>query len=138
LRENQSRKRILIIKPGAHEIMPMQEVELNAQEIWRLFKETDQKFKEIADQFKETAAQIKEATQSIKETAKQIKATDRKVDALTSKWGRFVEGLIVPAVKQLFQSRGIEVEKVYQRVRPIKKARRWKSTSWPLMRIMPF
>ncbi|MGH7449884.1 MAG: DUF3782 domain-containing protein [bacterium] len=97
--------------------MTTQETELNAQEIWRLFKETDQKFKELADQSKETDQKFKEMAQSIKETTKQIKATHRRVDALTSKWGRFVEGLIVPGVKRLFHARGIEVEKVYQRVR---------------------
>ena len=28
--------------------------------------------------------------------------TDAKVDALTGKWGRFVEGLVIPAVERLF------------------------------------
>lgn len=51
------------------------------------------------------------------ETSLQIKETSKKVDALTSKWGRFVEGLIAPGVQRLFHERGIEVEKVYQRVK---------------------
>jgi hypothetical protein len=76
--------------------MTTHEIERGFQEIRELFKETDQE---------------------IKETARQIKQTDRKVDALTSKWGRFVEGLIAPGVQRLFQERGIEVEKVYQRVK---------------------
>lgn len=69
--------------------MPAQEAELNVQEIWKLFKETSQEIKEIG----------------------------KRVDGLTSKWGRFVEGLLVPAVERLFKERGISVEKVTQRVK---------------------
>ncbi len=39
------------------------------------------------------------------------------VNSLSSRWGRFVENLVAPAVLRLFQSRGIAVQEVYQRVR---------------------
>ncbi len=39
------------------------------------------------------------------------------VNNLSSRWGRFVENLVAPAVLRLFQSRGIAVQEVYQRVR---------------------
>ena len=39
------------------------------------------------------------------------------VNNLSSRWGRFVENLVAPAVLRLFQNRGIAVEEVYQRVR---------------------
>ena len=39
------------------------------------------------------------------------------VNSLSSRWGRFVENLVAPAVLRLFQNRGIAVQEVYQRVR---------------------
>ncbi len=86
------------------------EKERDFQQIWKLFEETDRRFKE-------TEKQIKETDLRFKETEKQIKETDRKIDRLTGKWGRFVEGLIVPAAEELFKKRGIEVTSIYQRVK---------------------
>ncbi len=76
--------------------MTNKEIEKGFQEIWKLFKETDTKFKE---------------------TDKEIKETSRAVRDLTGKWGKFVEGLIVPAVERLFKEWGIVVDKVYQKAR---------------------
>ncbi|MCS6812662.1 MAG: DUF3782 domain-containing protein [Cyanobacteria bacterium] len=42
------------------------------------------------------------------------------VNNLSSRWGRFVENLVAPAVLRLFQSRGIAVQEVYQRVRSVR------------------
>jgi len=79
------------------------EAELNFEKIWKLFKETDLRFKE---------------TESIvQETSRELKEFGKRFDGLTSKWGRFVEGLLVPAVERLFKERGISVEKVTQRVK---------------------
>jgi hypothetical protein len=69
--------------------METQETELNFEKIWKLFEATDREIKEIG----------------------------KRADGLSSKWGRFVEGLLVPAVKRLFNERGIAVEKVSQRVK---------------------
>lgn len=87
--------------------MNAQEIEQGFQEIWKLFAETDKKFQKS----------IKETDQKFKETAEQMKETDKKVTALTGKWGRFVEGLIAPAVERLFGERGYKVDRVYQRVK---------------------
>ena len=87
--------------------MTHQELERAIQEVWALFKETDKRIekisREIDKRFKETDERIKEVTKSIA--------------ALTGKWGRFVEGLIAPGTISMFKERGIEVEKVYQRVK---------------------
>jgi len=69
--------------------MTQQELERAIQEVWALFKETDRKIAEIS----------------------------KTVAALTGKWGRFVEGLIAPGTISMFKERGIEVEKVYQKVK---------------------
>jgi leucyl-tRNA synthetase len=127
-------------------LMTANEMEKSIQEIWKLFKETDrilkEKFKETDERFKETDRILKE---KFKETDERFKETDREIDklsktvenisktaenisktsentnkavyALTGKWSRFVEGLIAPAVERLFKERGIEVDKVFQRVK---------------------
>ena len=87
------------------------------------FKETDKKIKETSKQIKETAKQLKETDKQLKETGKQLKETDKKINALTGKWGKFVEGLIVPAVEKIFKERGIDVTRIYQRVRSRKEGR---------------
>jgi len=76
--------------------MTQQELERAIQEVWALFKETDKKIAEVS---------------------KTAKLAFDSVTALTGKWGRFVEGLIAPGTISMFKERGIEVEKVYQRVK---------------------
>ena len=43
--------------------------------------------------------------------------TSQAIDALTSRWGRFVENLVAPAVLRLFQERGIPVNRSFQRAK---------------------
>ena len=76
--------------------MTVQEMEQGFQRIWKLFEETDAKFKETDAKFEKTA---------------------KKIDALTGKWSKFVEGLVVPAVVKMFAERGIEVIGISQRVK---------------------
>lgn len=101
--------------------MTPQEIEKGFQEVWKLFAETDRRFKETDRQFKETAERFKETDRQFKETdeklARLFSDTDRKIGALTGKWSRFVEGLVVPAVERLFRERDIHVDMVSQRVR---------------------
>lgn len=83
--------------------MRTEEIEKSFQEIWRLFKDTDKKFKET--------------DKEIEKTSKTVKETSKAVYALTGKWSKFVEGLIVPAVEKLFKERRIKVDTIYQRVK---------------------
>ena len=83
--------------------MTQQELERAIQKVWALFKETTEKFKET--------------DKKIAEVSKTAKLAFDSVTALTGKWGRFVEGLIAPGTISMFKERGIEVEKVYQRVK---------------------
>jgi len=43
--------------------------------------------------------------------------TSRAVDSLTTRWGRFVEELVEPAVISLFRGKGIDVKETYSRAR---------------------
>ncbi len=94
--------------------MTTKEIEKGFQEIWSLFQETDKKFKETDMKFKETDKILEE---KFKETDKIVGETSKAVNALTGKWSKFVEGLIIPSVERLFKERGIEVDKIYQRVK---------------------
>ncbi len=72
------------------------ESELTYEKILKLFEETSRQFEK---------------------TSRELKEIGKRVDGLSSKWGRFVEGLLVPAVERLFKERGITVEKVSQRIK---------------------
>jgi len=69
--------------------MTQQDLENAIQEVWRIFKETDKKITEVSGS----------------------------VAALKGKWGRFVEGLIAPGAIGMFKERGIDVERIFQRIK---------------------
>jgi len=57
-----------------------------------------------------------ETHREFKELKHLFQRTDDKINALDGKWGRFVEGLVLPAAKRLFEERGIALEKVSPRM----------------------
>ena len=93
--------------------MTQQELERAIHEVWALFRETDKRIKRLSQ----------ETDKKIAEVSKTAKIAFESVTALTGKWGRFVEGLIAPGTISMFKERGIEVEKVYQRVKAHKDGR---------------
>ncbi len=110
--------------------MTDQQLERTIREIWEMFKETDRKFKEtdrfLKEKFAETDRKFKETDQKFKETDRlleeKFRKTDEKIAEVTTaigdlggKWGRFVEGLLEPAVKRLFGERGFPIERVHRR-----------------------
>ena len=80
-------------------VMNQQEVERSIQEVWALFKETDERMDRRS-----------------METDKKIVQVGREVGAIAGKWGRFVEGLIAPGAVAMFEERGIEIDRIFQRV----------------------
>ena len=81
--------------------MAQQELSPEIQEIWDLFRDTDKRIKETSEQMKDTDRRIKELTDT--------------VNALTGKWGKFVEGLVAPGAVRMFKERGIAVSEYYTR-----------------------
>jgi len=83
---------------------------LNAEEIWKLFRETDKKFQE-SDRI---------LTEKFKETDKQFKETDKKIKELTylfsSHWGKLVESLVKGDMVRLLNQRGINVQRTHTNV----------------------
>ncbi|APB35120.1 hypothetical protein GlitD10_2777 [Gloeomargarita lithophora Alchichica-D10] len=80
----------------------------------RRFAEADRRVAQLAAEADRRAA---EADRSMAELKKTVAETTRAVNALTTRWGRFVEELVEPAVIQLFQARGIEIKYLYPRAR---------------------
>lgn len=88
--------------------MSQQALSREVQEIWELFRESSNQIKEVARRQEETALQMKE-------TGKKIESLSETVNALTGKWGRFVEGLVAPGAVRIFRERGIDVKQTYTR-----------------------
>jgi len=86
--------------------MPQQELESSIREVWSLFKETEKRFKETDERMDRRS----------RETDEKIKQVSEQVGALTGKWGKFVEGLIVPGAVSMFREKGIEIDRIFQRV----------------------
>ena len=71
----------------------------------------------IEDIYKLFQKSQEEADRRFAKLEKTVAETSQAVNALTTRWGRFVEELVEPAVIQLFQERGIEIKYLYPRAR---------------------
>uniref|UniRef100_UPI003F6EF5EF DUF3782 domain-containing protein n=1 Tax=Gloeomargarita lithophora TaxID=1188228 RepID=UPI003F6EF5EF len=88
------------------------------EDIYQLFQQSQAEADRRAAEADRRAAEAKaEADRSMAELKKTVAETTRAVNALTTRWGRFVEELVEPAVIQLFQARGIEIKYLYRRAR---------------------
>ena len=58
-----------------------------------------------------------EADRNMARLEQTVERTSKAVDNLTTRWGRFVEELVEPAVIRMFQAKGIDVKEVYPRAR---------------------
>ena len=83
-------------------------------DIYKLFQASQQEHDRRAAEADRRAA---EADRSMTELKKTVDRTTKAVEALTTRWGRFVEELVEPAVLRLFQEKGIDVKEVYPRAR---------------------
>ena len=97
------------------------ETDRRFKETDRQFKESDRKFeqtiRELKEMFAKTDKQLEKTDKQMKETDKQLKRTDKKINALTSRWGDFVESFVAPSVEKMFKKREIEITSVHQHVR---------------------
>jgi len=84
------------------------------EDIYKLFQNSQEQDDRRTAEFDRRTA---EAAISMAKLEKTVERTSKAVDALTTRWGRFVEELVEPAVLRLFQARGIDVKEVHPRVR---------------------
>ena len=90
--------------------MDMQEQELDAQDIWELFRETNRMFQETDHKFQDTDRKLSKLSENLDNTRKEV---GRVTDSL----GRFAESMVSPAVVRLFAERDIVLEGTTQRAR---------------------
>jgi hypothetical protein len=70
-------------------------------------EEYDRRVAESKAEYERIAA---ESARSMEELKRSVAETTLAVNGLTSRWGRFVEELVEPAVVRMFQERGIDVK----------------------------
>ena len=91
------------------------------EDIYKLFQKSQEKFElSVAEADRRSAeAERREALAavSLAKLERTVERTSKAVEALTTRWGRFVEELVEPAVLRLFQEKGIDVKEVYPRAR---------------------
>ncbi|MCE2673679.1 MAG: DUF3782 domain-containing protein, partial [Microcystis sp. 53598_E5] len=116
---------------------------ITIEDIYKLFEKTNEKFEQSRQEYDRRAAEAKdeadrraaeadrraaeydrraaeakaEADRRLAKLEKTVANTSRAVDSLTTRWGRFVEELVEPAVIGLFRSKGIDVKETYSRAR---------------------
>ena len=90
------------------------------EDIYELFRasqaEADARSTEADRRAAEANHTMEELKRSIAKLEKTVERTSKAVDSLTTRWGRFVEELVEPAVIKLFQAKGIDVKEVHPRL----------------------
>ena len=94
----------------------MSQQPITIDDIYALFRTSNQEFdRRIAEQERLAAEAKIESDRRAAEAARTLEEMKRSVNALTTRWGRFVEELVEPAVVRLFQERGIDVKEKHPR-----------------------
>ena len=94
----------------------MSQQPITIDDIYALFRTSNQEFdRRIAEQERLAAEAKIENDRRAAEAARTLEEMKRSVNALTTRWGRFVEELVEPAVVRLFQERGIDVKEKHPR-----------------------
>lgn len=99
----------------------MSENTITLDDIFALFRESEQQRKEYQQAFEErqliAEQEMASLRASIAKTEKLVAETNKQVGGLTSRWGEFVENLIKPAAARIFREQGIDVHYTAMRVR---------------------
>ncbi len=96
------------------------------EDIYALFRRSQEEFRISREEYDRRAAEADrraaeadrraaEADRSLEVLKKSVAEATRAVNALTTRWGRFVEELVEPAVLRLFQERGLDVKERFPR-----------------------
>ena len=90
----------------------MSQQPITIDDIYALFRTSQEELRISREEYDRRAAKN---DRSMDELKKSVAETTRAVNALTSRWGRFVEELVEPAVVRLFRERGIDVKEKHPR-----------------------
>ncbi len=99
----------------------MSETTITLEDIFALFRESEQQRKEDQQAFEErqriAEQEMAALRESLAKTEKLVAQTNKQVGGLTSRWGEFVENLIKPAAARIFREQGIDVHYTAMRVK---------------------
>jgi hypothetical protein len=102
---------------------------LSFEKVWAMFQETGERFKETDEKFKETDEKFKETDERFKETDRRFRETDRKfqdsfqenekllrqnqkmMSDLGRKFGKIIEHMFIPNLKEKFNALNYEFGK---------------------------
>jgi len=101
----------LVSSTAALEQSIEQSIERSRAEFTRSLAESRAEFDRS---FAESRAEADRRMASLEKT---VERTSKAVDGLTTRWGRFVEELVRPAVVRMFRDRGILITRTMERVR---------------------
>jgi hypothetical protein len=95
----------------------MPENAITLDDIYALFRESEQQRKEYQQDFEQRQRNHENTYKQEMADLRQIVAqTNKQVAGLSSRWGEFVENLVKPAAAQLFREQGIDVHHTALRV----------------------
>ncbi len=90
------------------------------EDIYELFRISQQQADHRATEADRRAAEADrraaEADRRLEKLERTVENTNRAVNGLTTRWGRFVEELVRPAVVRLFQEKGININRTVLRM----------------------
>ncbi len=91
---------------------------ITIEDIYKLFERSQAELAASRAEFERAMQESREEyDRRIAKLEKTVAETNKAVSALTTRWGRFVEELVEPAVIDLFQQRGIDVKEIHPRMR---------------------
>ena len=91
----------------------MPENAITLDDIYALFRESEQRRKEYQQDFEQRQRTYEKEIADLRQIVAQ---TNKQVAGLSSRWGEFVENLVKPAAAQLFREQGIDVHHTALRV----------------------
>ncbi|NUN63706.1 DUF3782 domain-containing protein [Pseudanabaena biceps] len=99
----------------------MSQQPITIDDVYALFRTSQAELREdlrlSREEYDRRAAESKaENDRRLEKLDRAVSEASRAVNALTTRWGRFVEELVEPAVVRLFQERGIDVKEKHPRV----------------------
>jgi len=101
------------------------ETVLTYESVLALIREQSLEFrKNLEESNKKFERNLEESSKKFEKNLASLEIEDKKlqkkIDSLTGVWGKFVEGLVLPKIIEMFQARGIEIEMSAQSVKGFK------------------
>jgi hypothetical protein len=82
-----------------------------------LVEENSKQVSEIWALFREISKRQEKTDEQIAKTSKEVDRVTRELESVKAKWGKFVEFVLAPGIPKAFQSIGIPINRISQRIK---------------------